>query len=197
MSTGLKACVIGNPIAHSRSPLIHGYWLNKYGISGSYERVKVTPDRLETFLDGIRKGQLAGCNVTIPLKERAFELVDVSDEQTSRLKSVNTVYMADGKLCGISTDGAGFMANLQNTLPDWQGRSQQVTILGAGGAARALVAALVDAGVAGITIANRTVVRAEAMASPTGEENDLLFFRGDGSRNRGEQFGRLRRRDRG
>ena len=165
MSACPRACVIGNPIAHSRSPLIHGYWLNKYGISGSYERVKVTPNRLETFLDELRNGRWAGCNVTIPLKERAFELVDMSEEQTSRLKSVNTVYMADGKLCGISTDGAGFMASLHNTVPDWQSRSQKVTILGAGGAARALVAALVDAGVAGITIANRTVVRAEAISA--------------------------------
>ncbi|NNE21608.1 MAG: shikimate dehydrogenase [Rhizobiales bacterium] len=165
METAPKACVIGSPISHSRSPLIHGYWLKKHDISGSYDRIEVKPDQLDGFLDRIRQGELAGCNVTIPLKELTFEAVDQTDDQTRRLKSVNTVYMLDGKLCGTSTDGAGFMANLRQTVPDWRTRSKHAVILGAGGAARSLVEALINDGAATITIINRTVERAEAIAA--------------------------------
>lgn len=164
-ATAPKACVIGSPISHSRSPLIHGYWLKKHNISGSYDRIEVKPDDLSCFFDRIRKGELAGCNVTIPLKELAFGQVDHTDEQTQRLKSVNTVYMQGGKLCGTSTDGMGFMANLRQTVPGWQTRSKHVVILGAGGAARGLVDALITDGAAKITLINRTVERAEAIAA--------------------------------
>ncbi len=165
MSTLRKACVIGSPVSHSRSPLIHSYWLKKYGITGTYDRVEVLPDQLAAFLQRIRGGELAGCNVTIPLKERAFELVDCTNEQTGKLKSLNTIFMSQGMLCGISTDGAGFMANLADAVKGWSCTSKHVVILGAGGAARALVAALADAGVGGIKIVNRTMTRAEAIST--------------------------------
>ena len=159
-----KVCVIGSPISHSRSPLIHGYWLKKYDISGSYDRVEVKRDELLEFLDRIRKGELAGCNVTIPLKELAFDAVDQTDSQTCRLKSVNTIFMENGKLCGTSTDGMGFMANLRQTVPGWQTGSKHAVILGAGGAARGLVDALIADGAAGVSIVNRTLARAKVIA---------------------------------
>lgn len=161
----LKACVIGSPISHSRSPLIHNYWLKHYRISGSYERIEIKPDELEAFLDRIRQGEFVGCNVTLPLKERACELVDMTDQQTRKLKSLNTIFMSDGKCWGISTDGSGFMANLVQSVPGWQIQSKHVLVLGAGGAARALVAALIDAGVDRISIANRTLQRAEKICA--------------------------------
>ncbi|MDH3741924.1 MAG: shikimate dehydrogenase [Hyphomicrobiales bacterium] len=163
--TAPKACVIGSPISHSRSPLIHGYWLKKHGISGSYDRIEVKPDQLAGFLDRIRQGELAGCNVTIPLKELAFEAVDRTDDQTRRLKSVNTIFMEGGKLCGTSTDGMGFMANLCQTVPGWHTASKHLVILGAGGAARGLVDALITDGADRVSIVNRTLERAEAIAA--------------------------------
>ena len=170
--TAPKACVIGSPISHSRSPLIHRYWLKKHGISGSYDRIEVRPDELDKFLERIRQGELAGCNVTIPLKELAFDAVDQTDEQTRRLKSVNTIYMEDGQLCGTSTDGMGFMANLYQTVPGWRCRSKHVVILGAGGAARGLIDALIADGVSTITLINRTVERAEAIAADYPDQVD-------------------------
>lgn len=161
----IRACVIGSPIAHSRSPLIHRYWLKKHGISGRYDKIEVTPSELEVFFDRIRSGEIAGCNITIPLKELAFQAVGRTDALTARLKSVNTVYVDGGQLVGTSTDGIGFMANLRQTITDWQTDGQAVTMLGAGGAARALTATLIDAGVARIVIANRTMSRAEAIAA--------------------------------
>ena len=164
-ATAPKACVIGSPICHSRSPLIHGYWLKKHDISGSYDKVEVIPDELTGFFNRIRRGDFAGCNVTIPLKELAFDAVDQTDDQTRRLKSVNTVYMQDGKLCGTSTDGMGFMANLRQTVSGWQTGSKHVVILGAGGAARGLVDALITDGADRVSIVNRTLERAEAIAA--------------------------------
>ncbi len=161
----IRACVIGSPIAHSRSPLIHGYWIKNHGIPGRYDKSEVTPSELGAFLDRIRSGEIAGCNITIPLKELAFKAVDRTDALTARLKSVNTVYMDGGQLVGTSTDGIGFMANLRQTITDWHADGQSVTMLGAGGAARALTVTLIEAGVARIVIANRTMSRAEAIAA--------------------------------
>ncbi len=144
--------------------MIHGYWLKKYAISGSYDPLEVKPDELPGFLNRIRQGEFAGCNVTIPLKELAFELVDHTDPETSRLKSVNTIFLQDGDLCGTSTDGAGFMANLHQTVPGWTVRSRHVVLLGAGGAARGLVDALLGDGAAHVSIVNRTLARAQAIA---------------------------------
>ena len=106
----IKACVIGWPIAHSRSPLIHGYWLKTYGIDGSYTRIPVEPQNLRAFVDGLRANGFAGCNVTMPHKEEVFRLVKVADEQTRRLGSLNTVYIENETLYGTSTDGLGFLA---------------------------------------------------------------------------------------
>ncbi|QIG48208.1 shikimate dehydrogenase [Nordella sp. HKS 07] len=178
-----KACVIGWPISHSRSPLIHGYWLKRYGIAGSYERLPVKPEELSAFFSSLMANGLAGCNVTLPHKEAAFRAVRTADAATARLSVVNTVFARDGELWGTSTDGEGFLASLAAGHPGWRAAGQSVVILGAGGATRALVGALLDAGAGRIFIANRTRAKAEELKRDFGcraephdwaEASDLL-----------------------
>lgn len=158
-----KACVIGWPISHSRSPLIHGYWLKHYGIAGSYERLPVKPEELPAFFSSLIANGYAGCNVTLPHKEAAFRQVRTADAATARLGVVNTVFVRDGQLWGTSTDGEGFLASLAAGHPGWRAAGRNVVILGAGGATRALVGALLDAGAARLLIANRTRAKAEEL----------------------------------
>jgi shikimate dehydrogenase len=158
-----KACVIGWPISHSRSPLIHGFWLERYGIDGSYERIAVAPDELSDFLNRLGERGYAGCNVTLPHKEGAFRAVRIADDATARLGVVNTVFHRNGELWGTSTDGEGFLANLSDHVPGWQARDRSIAVLGAGGAARAIVGALVDAGSRRLMVVNRSLARAEEL----------------------------------
>lgn len=158
-----KACVIGWPISHSRSPIIHGYWLERYGIDGSYERIAVPPDELPEFLGRLGEKGFAGCNVTLPHKEATFRAVRSADEATTRLGVVNTVFQRDGELWGTSTDGEGFLANLKAHSPGWQAENRTSVILGAGGASRAIVGALLDAGSRRLIVVNRTRARAEEL----------------------------------
>ena len=159
-----KACVIGYPITHSRSPLIHGYWLEKYSISGTYEKIEVAPDDLPGFLERIRSGEFVGCNVTIPHKESVFDLVKPGDDATAKLKAVNTVYRENGFLRGISTDGIGFFNHLEAEYPDWDTANKAIAIYGAGGAARAIIAEALVRGASCILLTNRTRGRAEDIA---------------------------------
>ena len=163
-----KACVIGWPIEHSRSPLIHNHWLDRYGIEGAYEKCAVAPDELEQFLRAMPEAGWAGCNVTVPHKEKVVGLVEVDDPFTRRLGAVNTVYVRDGRLHGTNTDGIGFVRNLQVRAPQWQASGGPAVVLGAGGAARAVVAALIDAGVPEVRIVNRTEERARTLAGTFG-----------------------------
>ena len=164
-----KACVIGWPIKHSRSPLIHNHWLLRYGIEGLYEKVAVAPDELDRFLSTMSEAGWLGCNVTVPHKEKVFELVRADDPFTRRLGAVNTVYLRDGALHGTNTDGIGFIRNLQAGAPHWRAGSGPAVVLGAGGAARAVVAALIDAGVPTVRIVNRTRERATVLADLLGD----------------------------
>lgn len=164
----IKACVIGWPISHSRSPIIHGYWLRQHGIEGSYSRVPVEPRDLAGFITSLRQNGYAGCNVTIPHKESAFALVHVEDEQTKRLGAINTIYLRDGKIFGENTDGQGFFANLQATAPETRIANQRVAILGAGGSAMAVAAVLLANGVAEIALVNRSIERAESVRKRLG-----------------------------
>jgi len=168
-----KACVIGWPISHSRSPLIHGYWLKRYGISGSYERVPVKPEDLSDFLGKLRDNGFVGCNVTLPHKEATFHTVRTADDATRKLGVVNTVFMRGGELWGTSTDGEGFIASLATTLPGWQAKGRTVMLLGAGGATRAIVGALIDQRAARLLIANRTRARAEELQRDFGSRIEL------------------------
>ncbi len=159
-----RACVIGWPISHSRSPLIHNYWLKVYGIDGVYEKIAVPPQDLAGFLDSIRHGEFVGCNITIPHKEAAFRLVEVDDAATRLLAAVNTIYLEDGRLVGTSTDGAGFLNHLTSCHPDWSSRGKTIAVIGAGGAARAIIAAAQADGAPRILLTNRTPARAHEIA---------------------------------
>jgi shikimate dehydrogenase len=165
----IRASVIGWPISHSRSPLIHGYWLRKYGIAGSYEKQAVSPDELQTFIHSLRHGPHVGTNVTLPHKETAVSCVDEPDERARRIGALNTIWRQNGKLHASSTDGPGFYANLRQTLPHFQLAEKPAVILGAGGSARAIIDELLRQGVDRIYIQNRTPARAQALADHFGK----------------------------
>jgi shikimate dehydrogenase len=152
--------VVGHPIRHSRSPLIHGHWLKEHGLAGSYERVDVAPEDFEGFFRGFAKEGFRGGNVTIPHKEAAFRLVDVTTERARRLEAVNTLWVEDGRVHGDNTDVAGFIANLDQTLGAWA--AGMALVLGAGGAARGVIAGLLDR-VGRIVVANRTEGKAQEL----------------------------------
>ncbi|MEP7173116.1 MAG: shikimate dehydrogenase [Aestuariivirga sp.] len=151
-----KACVIGWPIAHSRSPLIHNYWLKKYDIDAVYEKKAVEPESVAQFITNLPSSEYIGCNVTIPHKETAFQAIANVDEIARRLGVVNTVYLKDGVVCGTNTDGEGFIASLRHAHPAFDPENKTAVIIGAGGAAKAIVGALLDEGLKKIGIINRT-----------------------------------------
>jgi shikimate dehydrogenase len=162
-----RAFVCGHPVAHSRSPLIHGYWLRELGIAGNYERIDVSPGDFPAFVAGLPDGRFAGGNVTIPHKEAAFALVACRDDAAEAIGAVNTLWIEVGKVVGGNTDAYGFAANLDEGAPGWR-NAASVIVLGAGGAARAVVHALRRAGIAEIRVANRTLARAEELAQAFG-----------------------------
>lgn len=156
-----KAFVVGHPIAHSRSPLIHGHWLEKHAIPGSYERIDVAPADFPAFLAAFHEQGFVGGNVTLPHKEAAFRGVGRMTERARRLRAVNTLWIEDGVVCGDNTDVIGFVASLDAALtPGWEEGRGDAIVLGAGGAARAIVAGLLDRGLARLSIVNRTPEKA-------------------------------------
>lgn len=159
----IKACVIGWPISHSRSPLIHGYWLKQNGIDGSYVRQPVEPSALDAFIANLASAGLAGCNVTLPHKEAVFDLVTPADDSTERLGAVNTVYLRDGKVLGTNTDGEGFLNNLRSAVPGLTLANARAVVLGAGGASLAVVNTLLEQGASEVAVANRTRDKAEQL----------------------------------
>ena len=164
----MRAFVIGWPIAHSRSPLIHGHWLAVHGLAGSYEKVAVPPEDLAGFIARLRGGDYAGGNVTIPHKEAAAALCDRRTPAAERLGAANTLWTEGGELWGDSTDGAGFLGALDQEAPGWDARRGRAVVVGAGGAARAVVDALVARGFAEVLVANRTRGRAESLTKRLG-----------------------------
>lgn len=163
------AGVIGWPVAHSRSPLIHNYWLQKYGLAGSYVQLAVQPGQLATALPGLAALGFKGCNVTIPHKVEALKWVHDTDANAKRVGAINTVVVQpDGSLKGMNTDGFGYIQSLLDAQPGWRADAGPVVVLGAGGAARAVVLALADRGAKEIRLLNRTPDKAQAMASEFG-----------------------------
>ncbi len=155
--------VMGWPVAHSLSPLMHGAWLEAYGIDGAYVPLAVPPDRFETALRALPALGFRGCNVTLPHKERALALADEADGLARRVGAANTVVVAaDGRLEVTNTDVFGFLENLKGRVPSWRA-PRSATVLGAGGSSRAVVVALLDAGVSEVRVANRSLERAEAL----------------------------------
>jgi shikimate dehydrogenase len=164
------AGLIGWPVAQSRSPMLHNYWLNKYAIPGAYLPLPVAPGRVEAALRGLVALGFSGCNVTIPHKQEAMRLVDRVDPVGQRMGAINLVVVeADGSLSGYNKDGYGFVENLRDGGPGWRGDAGPAVVLGAGGGARSVVASLLDQGVPEIRLANRTRAHAETIAAEFGE----------------------------
>lgn len=154
--------IAGWPVAHSRSPCVHGFWLRRYGIDGAYVPLPIRPGHFDTAVHGLAAAGFVGANVTIPHKLEAFALCDEMDDAARRTGAVNTLVFIDGRIKGSNTDGFGFFANLRDHQVD--PRAGPALVLGAGGAARAVVASLTELG-ARVTVANRSLARAEALAA--------------------------------
>ena len=159
------AAVIGWPVGHSISPTLHGYWLDHHGLDGAYVPLAVRPEDLADAARLLPRIGFVGFNVTVPHKEAALAMVDEADPETLRIGAVNTVIVeADGRLRGKNTDGFGFLQGLHSGLPDWDPGHGPAVVIGAGGASRAVCAALIGAGVKELRLVNRTLARAEALA---------------------------------
>ena len=163
------AGILGWPVAHSRSPLLHGTWLERHAIDGAYMPLPVRPERFADAVRSLRDLGFRGANVTIPHKEAAFAVCDAVDATAERAGAVNTlVFRADGSIHGSNTDGFGFLENIRATIPGWSATAGPAVLLGAGGSARAIAAALLDAGAPRVVLVNRTPARAEALARALG-----------------------------
>jgi shikimate dehydrogenase len=171
----LLAGVIGWPVAQSRSPLIHRHWMREHGVDGDYLAMPVRPEMLGAALRGLAALGFAGCNVTVPHKEHAARAMGRLDDTARRMGAVNLVVVeADGSLSGFNTDGAGFLANLRGANAGWRPQSGPALVVGAGGAARSIVASLLDAGVPAIRLANRTAERARRLADDFGVRVEVV-----------------------
>jgi len=160
------AGIMGWPVTHSRSPALHNFWIDEYGIDGAYVPLPVPPEQLAQALRALPALGFRGCNLTLPHKQAALAIVDRVDPLARRIGAMNTVIVAaDGSLEGSNTDVFGFRENLRERAPDWQASAGPAVVLGAGGAARAIVAALTEARVGEIRLVNRTQARAERLAS--------------------------------
>ena len=165
------AGVIGCPIAHSKSPQIHGHWLKTYGIQGHYVPMHVEPEDLEATLRQMPKMGFVGANVTIPHKEAVMEIADLVTDRAKLIGAANTlIFREDGSIVADNTDGYGFIFNLHQGAPDWDPKAGPATVIGAGGAARAVVASLIEAGTPEIRVTNRTRARADQFREEFGEK---------------------------
>ncbi len=163
------AGVMGWPVSHSRSPLLHDYWLAKYNLPGAYVLLPVRPERLGTALRALPALGFAGCNLTLPHKIEALRIVDRVDAVARRIGAINTIVVEpNGTLSGYNYDGVGYLRSLRDAHPDWRADAGPVMVLGGGGAACAVVAGLVDAGACEVRICNRTAAHAETMAQAIG-----------------------------
>ncbi len=171
------AGVLGWPVAHSRSPAIHGHWLAQHGLDGAYLPLPVHPDRLETALRGLSALGFRGANVTVPHKVATCAAMDRLDAVAGRIGAVNTIICHDdGSLEGRNTDAYGFSAALTQAVPDWRPAAAPAVVLGAGGAARAVVVALLDAGVPALRLCNRSREKAEALAAALGGPIEIIAW---------------------
>ena len=163
------AGIMGWPVAHSRSPKLHNYWLEKYGLPGAYVQLPVAPGQLEVALPGLAALGFRGCNITIPHKVDAMKLVHELDPNARRMGAINTIVVQpDGSLKGFNNDGFGYIQSLLDAKPDWRADAGPITVLGAGGAARAVVLSLADRGAREIRLLNRTLDKAQTLASEFG-----------------------------
>lgn len=177
MSSAPKAFVIGWPISHSRSPFIHGHWLQTYGLAGTYERIPVQPEELQSFIASLADRGFAGGNVTLPHKERALELAAIATATARRIGAANTLYFETGRLVADNTDAYGFITHLDRTAPAWSKPNGTVVLLGAGGAARAVIHGFLERGVERIVLLNRSPDRAEQLAMHFGRSVTAMAWK--------------------
>lgn len=161
------AAVIGSPISHSRSPVMHRYWLSQQQVAGDYTKLDVRADDLRDVLKTLPKMGFVGVNITIPHKQAALELADQVTDRAARIGAANTLVFKDGLIFADNTDGYGFIQNLKTGAPDWNS-SLPAVVLGAGGAARAVIVSLLDEGVPTLRLMNRSKAKAEALAQEFG-----------------------------
>jgi shikimate dehydrogenase len=170
MPGNVKAvCVIGWPVEHSRSPLIHSYWIRQLGLTAEYRREAVPPERFSAFVSGLADRGYVGANVTVPHKEAALDLAE-ADERATAVGAVNTLWFEDGSLRATNTDVEGFINNLDASVPAWDRGLEIAAVLGAGGAARAIVAGLLERGVERINVFNHNFDRATALQAQFGDQ---------------------------
>lgn len=163
------AGVMGWPVAHSRSPTLHNHWITQYGLRGAYVLLPVQPEKLELALRGLPALGFAGCNLTIPHKVAAMPLVDRVDALATRIGAINTIVVeADGSLTGLNTDGYGYIQSLLDAQPAWRADAAPIAVIGAGGAARAVIASLIERGATDIRLTNRSGAKAHDMAQEFG-----------------------------
>jgi shikimate dehydrogenase len=170
----VKAAVIGHPISHSKSPLIHNEWIKTYGLQGSYEAIDIAPEELERGIQRLIDEGFAGFNVTVPHKEAVLALCDEVDHNARAIGAVNTVVIKDGKLRGLNTDGFGFLHNIWDVAPDFEFQNKRAVILGAGGAARAIISGLIGEEIGQIALTNRTREKAEKIKDEMGFSSYLI-----------------------
>jgi len=169
------AGVIGSPIAHSLSPKVHGFWLSQYGVAGHYVPMDVVSDDLQSVFRILPRLGFKGVNVTIPHKERALSLADRVSDRAALIGAANTLtFQPDGTIHADNTDGIGFMENLTTGAPNWAPKEAPALVIGAGGASRAVIAALLDAGVPEIRLANRTRLRSEGLRTDFGPRVSVI-----------------------
>ncbi|WP_397541625.1 shikimate dehydrogenase [Roseovarius salis] len=169
------AAVIGSPVAHSKSPQLHAHWLKVNGLPGYYIPMDVSADDLRQVITDLPRMGFVGVNITVPHKEKILEIADLVTDRATVIGAANTlIFRADGKIHADNTDGYGFINNLRQNAPDWNPSAGPAAVLGAGGAARAVVAALLDAGVPEIRISNRTRVRADALRADFGKRLQVV-----------------------
>ena len=165
----LLAGVMGWPVMHSRSPKLHNYWFDRYGLAGTYAPLAIRPEGLEKALRALPALGFAGCNLTIPHKEQALRIVDHADARAQRIGAISCVTVnADGSLTGTNNDWYGFVENLREAFPGWRADAGPAVVIGAGGASRAVVDALIHEGAKEIRLINRTRTRAESLAAALG-----------------------------
>lgn len=174
--TSRRACVIGHPVAHARSPLIHRYWLAEHKIDGDYAREDVPPEKIEAFFANFPASGYVGGNITLPHKEAAFRALARAEPVAATLKAVNAIWVENGRLVGTNTDVHGFLANFDEASPGWETEAEQAVVLGAGGGARAVIYGLLQRGVGRVVVINRTVARAAAIAAELGSRVTVATF---------------------
>jgi shikimate dehydrogenase len=168
MSTATRAaCVIGYPARQSRSPKLHGYWIKRYGIDGDYRIEEIAPENFEAFITNLAGHGYVGANVTMPHKEAAFRLSQ-PDDKARAIGAANTLWLEGDILRATNTDGDGFVGSLDASAPGWDGRMDNAVILGAGGASRSIVYALLGRGISSIHVVNRTREKADALRQSYG-----------------------------